>query len=103
MLQYSINQDNHELFGDCHSHVTPLSPLQILNRRKGPAVWGPRAQIDRGLYRRHLQRELLSTPGLQLLEASVDDLVLSDGERPGTAVCAGVRTGTEWGREVPRL
>ena len=65
----------------------------MLNRRKGPAVWGPRAQIDRGLYRRHLQKELLSTPGLELLEASVDDLMLSDGERPGTATCTGVRTG----------
>ncbi|XP_043191596.1 protein MTO1 homolog, mitochondrial-like [Amphibalanus amphitrite] len=82
------------LDGIC-AKVCDLSGVQykVLNRRKGPAVWGPRAQIDRSLYRRHLQKELLSTPGLQVLEASVDDLVLSDGERPGTAVCTGVRTG----------
>ncbi|XP_037091630.1 protein MTO1 homolog, mitochondrial-like [Pollicipes pollicipes] len=71
---------------------------KVLNRSKGPAVWGPRAQIDRQLYRRQLQRQLLATPGLQLLEAGVDDLLLVDGERPGSARCHGVRTAD--GREL---
>ncbi|KAF2354969.1 tRNA uridine 5-carboxymethylaminomethyl modification enzyme MnmG, partial [Trinorchestia longiramus] len=51
---------------------------KVLNKRKGPAVWGLRAQIDRVLYRRHLQAELLALPNLTVLEGSVDDLLLSD-------------------------
>lgn len=48
----------------------------ILNRRKGPAVWGYRAQIDRGLYKKHLQEELFNTPGLHICESSVEDLII---------------------------
>ncbi|XP_076755188.1 5-taurinomethyluridine-[tRNA] synthase subunit MTO1, mitochondrial [Xylocopa sonorina] len=48
---------------------------KILNRSRGPAVWGYRAQIDRKLYKKHLQEELFNTPGLQIYESSVEDLV----------------------------
>ena len=48
----------------------------ILNKRKGPAVWGYRAQIDRGLYKKHLQEELFDTPGLHICESSVEDLII---------------------------
>ncbi|XP_014203386.1 protein MTO1 homolog, mitochondrial [Copidosoma floridanum] len=51
---------------------------KILNKRKGPAVWGLRAQIDRSLYKKHLQTELFNTPGLQIHEAAVEDLLLND-------------------------
>ena len=47
---------------------------KILNRSRGPAVWGHRAQIDRNLYKKHLQAELISTPNLEINAASVDDL-----------------------------
>eukprot|EP00007_Cunea_sp_BSH-02190019_P008031 CAMPEP_0174229558 /NCGR_PEP_ID=MMETSP0417-20130205/494_1 /TAXON_ID=242541 /ORGANISM="Mayorella sp, Strain BSH-02190019" /LENGTH=809 /DNA_ID=CAMNT_0015307119 /DNA_START=10 /DNA_END=2435 /DNA_ORIENTATION=+ len=52
--------------------------FRLLNRTKGPAVWGPRAQSDRNIYRRCLQEELASLPGLSIVEASVDDLLVDE-------------------------
>ncbi|XP_059180822.1 protein MTO1 homolog, mitochondrial isoform X2 [Centropristis striata] len=59
--------------------------FSILNRRKGPAVWGPRAQLDRQQYREFIQSELLSTPRLTVLEGSVEELLVSEPnpEEPG--------------------
>ncbi|KAJ1335284.1 tRNA uridine 5-carboxymethylaminomethyl modification enzyme [Microdochium nivale] len=53
--------------------------FRVLNRRKGPAVWGPRAQIDRKLYSQHMREELLGYPNLSILAGSVSDIVLGDG------------------------
>lgn len=57
---------------------------KVLNRRKGPAVRGHRAQIDRNLYKKHMQHELLSQPNLNILLATVDDLIVdtNDLNRP---------------------
>jgi tRNA uridine 5-carboxymethylaminomethyl modification enzyme len=52
---------------------------KVLNRSKGPAVRGPRAQIDRKLYREAMQAELAQTPNLTIVEAAVEDLVVQDG------------------------
>ena len=61
--------------------------FRLLNRRKGPAVQGPRAQIDRALYKRAMQAELRATPHLSLFAAAVEDVLLAeDGS------VAGVRT-----------
>ncbi|EED81849.1 predicted protein [Postia placenta Mad-698-R] len=49
--------------------------FQILNRSKGAAVWGPRAQIDRSLYKQHMQAALHNYPSLDIRSASVSDLV----------------------------
>ncbi|XP_014234263.1 protein MTO1 homolog, mitochondrial [Trichogramma pretiosum] len=49
---------------------------KVLNKRKGPAVWGLRAQIDRSLYKKHLQAEIFNTPGLQIIESSVEDIIV---------------------------
>ena len=48
--------------------------FRVLNRSKGPAVQGPRAQADRKLYRRAMQEAILATPGLEVIEAAVEDL-----------------------------
>ncbi|XP_076654512.1 5-taurinomethyluridine-[tRNA] synthase subunit MTO1, mitochondrial isoform X2 [Halictus rubicundus] len=68
--------------------ICDLSGMQytILNKRKGPAVWGYRAQIDRDLYKKHLQEELFNTPGLQICESSVEDLIIQ-GDSPS---CHGI-------------
>ncbi|XP_068160906.1 protein MTO1 homolog, mitochondrial [Antennarius striatus] len=52
--------------------------FSILNRRKGPAVWGPRAQLDRQRYREYIQSELLSTSRLTVLEGSVEELLVTE-------------------------
>ena len=52
---------------------------KVLNRSKGPAVRGPRAQIDRKLYREAMQAELAQTPNLTIVEVAVEDLVVHDG------------------------
>ena len=55
--------------------------FRVLNRRKGPAVRGPRAQADRALYRKAMQAEIDSVPNLTVIEAEVDDLVVEDGSK----------------------
>jgi len=57
--------------------------FRMLNRSKGPAVRGPRAQIDRKLYREGMQAELAATPNLDLIAEAVEDLLIEDGAVAG--------------------
>jgi glucose-inhibited division protein A len=60
--------------------------FRMLNRKKGPAVWGPRAQIDRDLYHRYMREEVTSTPGLSVVEGKVADIIVAkDGLVDGVA------------------
>ena len=54
--------------------------FRILNRRKGPAVWGPRAQIDRKLYKKYMREELIGYKNLAVVEGSVADIVVQRDE-----------------------
>ena len=56
---------------------------KVLNKSKGPAVRGPRAQIDRKLYREAMQAELASTANLAIVEAAVEDLIVESGQVGG--------------------
>jgi tRNA uridine 5-carboxymethylaminomethyl modification enzyme len=63
--------------------------FKVLNKSKGPAVRGPRAQIDRKLYREAVQAELFQTPNLTIIEAAVEDLILENGVVTGVTDAAG--------------
>src|ERR1700716_2238678 len=63
--------------------------FRVLNRRKGPAVRGPRAQADRKLYAAAMQQAVRDTPGLALIEAEADDLVVGAGRLAGLKLVDG--------------
>jgi tRNA uridine 5-carboxymethylaminomethyl modification enzyme len=67
--------------------------FRLLNRRKGPAVRGPRAQADRALYRAAMQAMLREIPNLEIKVACAEDLILKG------QMIAGVRLGD--GVEIP--
>ncbi len=57
--------------------------FRLLNRRKGPAVQGPRAQADRRIYREEMTRLTLGQENLTVLEAEVASLILNDQKVTG--------------------
>ncbi len=63
--------------------------FRLLNRSKGAAVRGPRAQIDRKLYRLAMQAELAATPNLTIQAEAVEDLVIQDGRVAGVTGSSG--------------
>jgi tRNA uridine 5-carboxymethylaminomethyl modification enzyme len=65
--------------------------FRLLNRRKGPAVQGPRAQIDRRLYRQAVQAELSRQPNLQIIEDEVASLLLAGEAVQGVELASGVK------------
>src|SRR6188472_3602011 len=63
--------------------------FRVLNRRKGPAVRGPRAQADRRLYAAAMQTAIRDIPGLSVVEGEVDDLLESSGRISGIRLVDG--------------
>src|SRR6202050_1441064 len=63
--------------------------FRLLNRRKGPAVRGPRAQADRKLYAAAMQAAITDTAGLSVIEAEADELVVSNGRVTGVVLADG--------------
>src|SRR6266542_4528378 len=64
--------------------------FKILNRSRGPAVWGPRAQCDRALYSRLARRALEETPNLTLLEGMAEDFLEARGRVVGVVTSEGL-------------
>jgi tRNA uridine 5-carboxymethylaminomethyl modification enzyme len=63
--------------------------FKVLNKSKGPAVWGPRAQADRRLYKENLQSILLNYKNLDVLYDVVDDIIVSDNRVSGV-ICKNI-------------
>ena len=63
--------------------------FRLLNRRKGPAVRGPRTQADRKLYARAVQRIVLQTANLDVIEAEAADLLIETGRAEGVLLACG--------------
>src|SRR5882672_2681107 len=69
--------------------------FRVLNRRKGPAVRGPRAQADRKLYRQAMQAAIRQQSDLEVIEGEVDDLLVEDGNITGVILLDGRRFSTK--------
>jgi tRNA uridine 5-carboxymethylaminomethyl modification enzyme len=65
--------------------------FRLLNRRKGPAVRGPRAQADRKLYRTAMQEALGKIENLSIAEEAAEDLILDGGAVRGVITASGAR------------
>ncbi len=63
--------------------------FRLLNRSKGPAVQGPRAQADRKLYRQAMSQEIAHAPGLELIEGEAVELVVQNGTVMGLRLADG--------------
>lgn len=63
--------------------------FRLLNRSKGPAVRGPRAQADRKLYRQAMQAAIRATQNLEVIEAAVEDLIVEDNRVNGVLTADG--------------
>lgn len=63
--------------------------FRVLNRRKGPAVRGPRAQADRKLYAAAMQAAIRETDGLSVIEGEADELIVVEGRVTGLRLADG--------------
>jgi tRNA uridine 5-carboxymethylaminomethyl modification enzyme len=71
--------------------------FRVLNTKKGPAVRASRAQADKALYRQRMKRVLENCPGLLVRQASVEELIVENGEVKGVETQIGERF---YGRRV---
>jgi tRNA uridine 5-carboxymethylaminomethyl modification enzyme len=65
--------------------------FRLLNRKKGPAVQGPRTQADRKLYRNAMQAEISKTPNLTVIEGEVVDLIMEGNSVTGVSLADGAQ------------
>ena len=63
--------------------------FRMLNQSKGPAVWAPRAQCDRGLYPREVRRQLEERESLDLFQATVEGMLIENGRVAGVVTSDG--------------
>ena len=81
-----------DALGGIMGRATDASRIQfrMLNRSKGPAVWGPRAQCDRAMYPVAVRRALDELPFLDLFQEMVSDLLVDDGRAVGVRTRGGI-------------
>ncbi len=65
--------------------------FKVLNRSRGPAVWGPRAQCDKALYARRAAQALRATENLHILEGMAEDFLEEGGRAAGILAADGTR------------
>ena len=84
-----------DAMGGAMARVADKSGIQfrLLNRRKGPAVQGPRAQMDRQQYRKNMQSDIARQPNLEVLVGEVADFEISDGSVAGVVLASGEKIG----------
>src|SRR6478672_8069647 len=84
-----------DALGGIMARATDLASVQfrMLNRSKGPAVWAPRAQCDRGLYRRAVRTLLEAHPRLETIQGTVARLVFRGDRLAGVETLEGRRFG----------
>ena len=80
-----------DAFDGLMARIADLGGIQfrVLNRRKGPAVRGPRAQADRKLYAHAMQAAIRAVPNLDIIEAEADDLLIKSGRLGGVRLADG--------------
>ena len=80
-----------DALGGVMGRLADLAGIQfkMLNRGRGPAVWSPRAQADKALYRSFARARLEGTPGITLIEAQVVSFVVEDGAVRGVLTATG--------------
>ena len=80
-----------DALGGIMGRATDRATIQfrMLNRSKGPAVWAPRAQCDRTLYRRAVRSLLEAMPNIELTQGMVTRLILDDGHPRVAGVVTG--------------
>ena len=84
-----------DALGGIMARATDMASVQfrMLNRSKGPAVWAPRSQCDRGLYRRAVRQLLEQHPLLRTVQGTVARLLMDDGGVSGIETLEGRRFG----------
>ncbi|MEP6687635.1 MAG: tRNA uridine-5-carboxymethylaminomethyl(34) synthesis enzyme MnmG [Gemmatimonadales bacterium] len=82
-----------DALGGVMGRATDLARVQfrMLNRSKGPAVWSPRAQCDRGLYRRAVRAVLERLPRVEFMQGTAGKLILKGGRIGGVVTIDGRR------------
>jgi tRNA uridine 5-carboxymethylaminomethyl modification enzyme len=84
-----------DALGGVMGKATDLAMIQfrMLNRSKGPAVWAPRAQCDRGLYRRSVRSLIEQQSNLQTIQGTVAGLIFNGDQLAGVETLEGRRFG----------
>ena len=82
-----------DALGGLMAKATDLSGIhyRVLNATKGQAVRATRAQTDRTLYKKAVQRLIQQTPGLEIKEGSVEDLIIENNKVKGVGLSSGER------------